>query len=77
MVLSIVGTLLGLVLGIGLHRYVVVTSEIEMIMFVRAIKPISFVYSAVLTIIFAALVNVVMYSRIKKINMVESLKSGE
>jgi len=77
MVLSIVGTLLGLILGLGLHRYVVVTSEIEMIMFVRAIKPISFIYSAVLTIMFSALVNVVMYSRIKKINMVESLKSAE
>jgi putative ABC transport system permease protein len=77
MVLSIIGTLVGLILGLGLHRYVVVTSEIEMIMFVRAIKPISFIYSAVLTIIFSALVNVVMYSRIKKINMVESLKSAE
>ena len=77
MVLSVVGTLVGLVLGLGLHRYVVITSEIEIIMFVRAIKPLSFVYASVLTVIFAGLVNVVMYDRIKKIDMVESLKSGE
>ena len=77
MILSIVGTLAGLILGLGLHRYVVITSEIELIMFVRAIKPLSFVYASVLTIIFAGLVNVVMYGRLKKIDMVESLKSGE
>lgn len=77
MVLSIVGTLVGLILGLGLHRYVVITSEIELIMFVRAIKPLSFVYASVLTVIFAGLVNVAMYGRLKKINMVESLKSGE
>lgn len=76
-ILSIIGTIVGLILGLGLHRYVVVTAEIEMIMFVRAIKPMSFIYSAVLTIIFSALVNVVMFKRIKKINMVESLKSSE
>ncbi len=77
MILSILGTLFGLVLGLGLHRYVVITSEIEMVMFVRSIKLPSFIYSAVLTIIFAGLVNVVMYKRIKNIDMVESLKSGE
>ncbi len=75
--LSILGTLAGLLLGIGLHRYVVVTTEIDLIMFVRAIKPLSFVYSAVLTVVFAGLVNVVMFGRLKKINMVESLKSAE
>ena len=76
-VLSIIGTILGLFLGIGLHRYVVVTAEIDMVMFVRTIKAIDFVYSAILTIIFSGLVNIVMYRRLKKINMVESLKSAE
>lgn len=76
-VLSIIGTILGLFLGIGLHRYVVVTAEIDMVMFVRTIKAIDFVYSAILTIVFSGLVNIVMYRRLKKIDMVESLKSAE
>lgn len=76
-VLSIIGTILGLFLGIGLHRYVVVTAEIDMVMFVRTIKAIDFVHSAILTIVFSGLVNIVMYRRLKKIDMVESLKSAE
>jgi putative ABC transport system permease protein len=76
-VLSIIGTILGLFLGIGLHRYVVVTAEIDMVMFVRTIKAIDFIHSAILTIVFSGLVNIVMYRRLKKIDMVESLKSAE
>ncbi|MNP21372.1 FtsX-like permease family protein [compost metagenome] len=76
-VLSIIGTILGLFLGIGLHRYVVVTAEIDMVMFIRTIKAIDFIYSAILTIVFSGLVNIVMYRRLKKIDMVESLKSAE
>jgi len=74
-ILSIIGTALGLILGIFLHRFVIVTTEIESIMFGREIKPISFGYSAALTLLFTLLVSVVMYYRLKSINMVESLKS--
>ena len=75
MILTIIGTALGLVLGLFLHRFVIVTTEIESIMFGREIRPISFVYSAALTIMFSVLVSIVMYYRLKKIDMVESLKS--
>lgn len=74
-ILSIIGTGLGLVLGLFLHRYVIVTTEIESIMFGREIRPASFEYSATLTMMFSLLVSIVMYYKLKKINMVESLKS--
>lgn len=74
-ILTLIGTALGLVLGIFLHKFIILTTEIEFIMFGREIRGISFVYSAVLTLAFAALVNFVMYFKLRKINMVESLKS--
>ncbi|NLX62221.1 MAG: hypothetical protein GXZ06_06925 [Tissierellia bacterium] len=64
-------------MGIFLHRFVIVTTEIEMIMFGREIRKISFLYSAALTIVFSLLVNFVMYYKLKNINMVESLKAVE
>ncbi len=73
--LTAIGMCIGLFLGIFLHKFIVVTSEVDYVMFGRLIKPISYLYSAVLTVLFAALVNFVMYFRLKKIDMVESLKS--
>ncbi len=76
-ILSIIGTLAGLILGVFLHKYVITTAETDMVMFSREIKTMSFVYSSILTIVFSSLVNIVMYKKLKKINMVESLKSAE
>lgn len=73
--LTAIGMCIGLFLGIFLHKFIVVTSEVDYVMFGRLIKPMSYLYSAVLTVLFAALVNFVMYFRLKKIDMVESLKS--
>lgn len=76
-ILSIIGALFGLILGIVIHRYVIVTAEIDMVMFVRKINMMSYMYSALLTLVFSGLVNLVMYRRLKKIDMIESLKSAE
>ncbi|MCM0647154.1 FtsX-like permease family protein [Clostridium swellfunianum] len=73
--LTIIGTIFGLALGIFLHRFIIITTEIDYVMFGRQIKFLSYIYSAVLTILFSALVNFVMHFKLKKINMVESLKS--
>jgi putative ABC transport system permease protein len=73
--LTLIGMALGLILGIFLHRFIIITAEVEYIMFGRQIKPLSFVYAAVLTLLFSGLVNIVMYFRLKKIDMVESMKS--
>lgn len=76
-VLTLIGALFGAIFGIFLHRYVITTVEIDLVMFGRNIDPSSFVYSILLTILFSAFVNFVMYFKLKKIDMVESLKSIE
>ncbi len=76
-VLTLIGALFGAILGIFLHRYVITTVEIDLVMFGRNIDTSSFVYSILLTILFSAFVNFVMYFKLKKIDMVESLKSIE
>ena len=75
--LAVIGTLLGLVLGRVLHRFVIVTCEVDMVMFARDIKPLSFVYSFALTIAFSLAVNLLMRRKVRSIDMVESLKSAE
>lgn len=75
--LSFIGILAGAVFGIFLHRYVITTVEVDAVMFGRNIKPISFVYSGIITFGFSMFVNMVMHFKLKKINMVESLKSVE
>ncbi|WP_195334947.1 ABC transporter permease [Paraclostridium bifermentans] len=74
-ILTIIGTVLGLILGVFLHRFIMTTAELEFVMFGRDIKPISFILSGMLTFIFATLVNLCMYFKLKKVKMVESLKS--
>lgn len=77
MLLTFIGSLLGLGLGILLHRFIMTTIELENVMFGRNINGLSFLYSVGLTVLFGALVNLVMYFKLKKIPMVESLKSVE
>ena len=75
--LTILGILLGIVIGIYLHRFVIETAEIDSFMFGRTIKPMSYVYCILLTILFSILVNGYMFFKLKKIDMIESLKSVE
>lgn len=76
-ILTIIGIVFGLLLGIIMERYVTISCEIDMVMFGRQINWYSYVYSAALTALFAFLVNVIMYRRIKQVDMVTSLKSIE
>jgi putative ABC transport system permease protein len=75
--LTFFGCIFGIFFGLLLHRYVILTAEIDMMMFGRKVNFGSFVLSILLTWIFSALVNLAMYFRLKRINMVESLKSIE
>lgn len=77
LLLSILGTGAGLMLGVWLLRFIISTVEIDMLMFGREIHFAVFIISAVLTLVFAAIVNIIMHFRIKKIDMVESMKSVE
>lgn len=63
--------------GTVLHRFVITTAEIDTVMFGRNIDPTSYLYSALITVGFSLFVNWVMYYKLKKINMVESMKSVE
>lgn len=76
-VLTVLGTVLGIVMGVLLHKFVITTVETDVYMFGRDIRLISVIVSVVLTLLFAALVNAVMHRKLKKIDMVESLKSVE
>ena len=76
-ILTLIGTGCGLLFGIALHTFVIRTAEVDMVMFGRSIFPLSFVWSALLTILFSLLVNLVMYRKLKSISMVESLKAPE
>ena len=75
--LSVIGTLVGLVLGIFLHMFVIHSVEVDAVMFGRTIKPMSYVFSALLTLVFSALVNLVMHRKLRHISMVESMKAPE
>ncbi len=76
-VLTIFGIALGMVFGHYLHLYLVRSVEIDLMMFVRETVSSAYVWAAGLTALFSVLVNVVAHYRMKKINMVESLKSAE
>lgn len=76
-ILTILGIIAGMGMGILLHRYVILTAEVDLIMFGRSIYMASYVYSTLLTIGFAVMINFLMYFQLKKIDMVESLKSTE
>ena len=64
--LTVIGTAVGAGLGILLHRYVILTAEVDLIMFGRQILPASYLYSVLLTIGFAALINFMIFSSFGK-----------
>ena len=77
LVLTGMGAVVGLGLGKWLHSFVMYKINIDMISFKTMITPVSYVWSLLLTFVFAMLVNGVMYFKLEKINMAESLKSIE
>ena len=76
-ILTIIGIALGLVGGYFLNYYLMGTCEINMLRFSKTIKPISYVYASLITIVFTLIVNIATYFALKKIDMIESLKSVE
>lgn len=76
-VLTVFGILMGCFMGHWLHIYLVRSTEIDLMMFGRQTAPSAYVYAAILTMLFSVLVNVLAHFKMKKIDMVESLKSAE
>jgi putative ABC transport system permease protein len=77
LLLTLIGAVVGAGLGKVLHRFIIETVEVDAAMFGRVINFSSYVYSLLFTLAFAVIVNAVMYFKLKKIDMVESLKSIE
>lgn len=75
--LSVIGAFVGLLFGKIMHLFVIRTCEVDMVMFVRSAKPLSYVYAFALTIAFSLIVNLLMRPKVRAIDMVESLKSAE
>lgn len=75
--LTILGSLIGLGIGIGLHHLIMNLAEMDDIMFGRTINSISYVISFVMTIGFSAIINLFMQKKLNNIQMVESLKAVE
>lgn len=75
--LAAIGCAVGLVLGVWMEGFVVVTAEVDQIMFGRAIHPASFLLAFLLTMLFTVLVMLAMRGKLRRIDMVESLKSNE
>jgi len=75
--LSVIGAMVGIVLGFMLHQFIIRTVELDMTMFVRSLNMSSYVLSVFITIGFTLLINISMRPVLNKVNMVESLKSIE
>lgn len=76
-ILCVIGILAGFILGIFLHAFVVQTAEMDSVMFGRTIYPLSYLFSALITLFFTALVDLLMLKKLRGIDMVESMKANE
>ena len=76
-ILTVLGTLLGMVLGKLLHQWLILTVEIDLLMFGRTISPTSYLWAALLTAVFSLTVNLFAHRKLKKLDMVKSLKTVE
>lgn len=75
--LTLIGDAIGLGAGVWLHRFVIQVAQTDSVMFGRTLPLWCFAAAFVLTLIFALLVDFIMHFRLKKVSMVESLKSVE
>ena len=76
-VLTVFGVAMGMVMGKLLHQWLILTVEIDMLMFGRQLSLSSYAYAVVLTVLFSLLVNLAAHRKLKKLDMVESLKTVE
>ncbi|WP_027107949.1 ABC transporter permease [Lacticigenium naphthae] len=75
LMLTLMGTVAGLGLGVLLHQYVLKTAELDQMMFSRIINYSSFIYSSILTFLFSSIVMIAMHYKLKHVDMIEALKT--
>ncbi len=76
-ILTIVGIIVGIFLGFSLNAFVLMIAETDEILFIKVIKPLSYVISFIIIIVFSIIVQVITYFILKRIDMIDSLKSVE
>lgn len=76
-ILTVFGVALGMGMGKLLHQWLVLTVEIDLLMFGRTLALSSYLYAGVLTAVFSLVVNLAAHRKLKKLDMVESLKTVE
>ena len=76
-ILTIIGDAVGLFLGIWLHKFVLNVAQTDIVMFGRDLPYWTFIAAFVVTVLFAIIVNWIMFFKLKNVSMVESLKSVE
>lgn len=76
-ILTLIGAVIGLVLGVYLLFFIISTAEMDIVMFGRETSVLSYIFAFLMTIVFAILINLIMNKELKKIDMIESLKSVE
>jgi putative ABC transport system permease protein len=77
MILTFLGSLMGIPVGMVLNKFIMATAETNDLMFFPRISTIYYLFSILLTLLFSVIVNLAMYSRFDRIDMIESLKSAE
>lgn len=76
-ILTVIGIGIGLFMGYFLNLFIIKTCELDILMFDPRVHATTYIYATILTIIFTIIVNIVTYFSLKKIDMIESLKSVE
>ena len=76
-ILSLMGTLVGLPVGVWLHAFVVRTVEVDQVMFGRSIYWPSYFYAVAVSVLFTLLVNQIMRRQIRRVDMVEAMKAND
>ena len=75
--LALIGSGVGLALGVPLHKFIILTVEMDQLMFIRTIAPRSYLLAVALTMVFTVAVCFVMRRHVRRISMVESMKAPE
>ena len=76
-ILTVIGMLLGAVMGYFLSMFIIKTCELDMLMFDVRMSAVTYVLGITITLVFATIVNIATYFALRKIDMIESLKSVE
>ena len=76
-ILTIVGIIVGIFLGFSLNTFILIIAETDEILFIKTIKPLSYVLSFIIIVVFSVIVQVITYFILKRVDMIDSLKSVE